>query len=146
MLWHPPPRSSLVFVAAAISHTLFVRAYISRPTCGAVRAGAGIACVALFLLVLAACLAVPAAADGGWLASGSSDATVGHMDGVGALAVAPDGGWLASGSWDATIKVWEAATWQEIATLTGHTGTVWALAVAPLCPAGHWSATGGAWT
>ena len=66
---------TLVFVAASssiisrfcgsshLSHTLFSRAYISRPTCGAARAGAGIACAALFLLVLAACLlAVPAAA------------------------------------------------------------------------------------
>ena len=55
------------------------------------------------------------------------------------LAVAPDGGWLASGSRDYTVKVWEAATWQEIATLTGHTGDVFALAVAP---DGGWLASG----
>ena len=54
-------------------------------------------------------------------------------------AVAPGGGWLASGSWDDTVKVWEAATWQEIATLAGHTDNVYALAVAP---DGGWLASG----
>ena len=38
-----------------------------------------------------------------------------------AVAVAPDGSWLASGSQDGTVRIWDVATGQERATLTGHT-------------------------
>ena len=54
-------------------------------------------------------------------------------------AVAPDGTWLASGSYDGTVRIWDVATGQQRATLTGHTGSVNALAVAP---DGTWLASG----
>ena len=56
------------------------------------------------------------------------------------MAVAPDGSWLATGSTDETVRIWDAATGQERAVLTGHTGLVQAVAVSP---DGSWLATGG---
>ena len=53
--------------------------------------------------------------------------------------MAPDGSWLATGSNDGTVRIWDAATGQERATLTGHTGRVKAVAVAP---DGSWLASG----
>ena len=44
----------------------------------------------------------------------------GHAGPVKAVAVAPDGSWLASGSWDGTVRIWDVATGQERAVLTGH--------------------------
>ncbi len=38
------------------------------------------------------------------------------------VAFSPDGKRLASASQDGTVKVWDAATGQEILTLKGHTG------------------------
>ena len=64
----------------------------------------------------------------------------GHTGGWMAVAVAPDGSWLASGSRDGTVRIWDAATGQERATLAGHTGGVEAVAVAP---DGSWLASGG---
>ena len=55
------------------------------------------------------------------------------------MAVAPDGSWLATGGEDGTVRIWDAATGQERAILTGHTGRVRAVAVAP---DGSWLATG----
>ena len=46
---------------------------------------------------------------------------LGHASDVRAIAFSPDGKLLASGSYDDTIKLWDATTWEEIATLKTHT-------------------------
>ena len=48
-----------------------------------------------------------------------------------ACAVSPDGTWIVSTSYDHTLKIWDAATGSEQATLTGHTNSVVACAVGP---------------
>jgi WD40 repeat protein len=63
--------------------------------------------------------------------SETTEVLLGHTERVDALAFSPDGSRLASGSDDYTIKLWDAARWQEIATLYGHTNIVWSLAFAP---------------
>ncbi|MBI4752507.1 MAG: WD40 repeat domain-containing protein, partial [Acidobacteria bacterium] len=50
---------------------------------------------------------------------------------VTAVAVLPDGHRLVSASWDGMLKVWEMATGEELATLTGHASRVTAVAVLP---------------
>jgi WD40 repeat protein len=60
---------------------------------------------------------------------------------VKAVAVAPDGSWLAIGGDDGTVRIWDQATGEERAVLTGHSGAVRTVAVAP---DGSWLATGGA--
>jgi WD40 repeat protein len=52
----------------------------------------------------------------------------GHTDEVAALCFNPDGRRLATASHDRTVKLWDAATGQEILTLKGHAGEVAALA------------------
>jgi WD40 repeat protein len=54
------------------------------------------------------------------------------------VAIAPDGTWLATASRDRTARIWDAATGQQRATLTGHTSSVIAVAIAP---DGTWLAT-----
>src|SRR4051794_19600019 len=44
----------------------------------------------------------------------------GHTKYVGHVVFSPDGKRLASGSGDTTVKVWDAATGQELLTLKGH--------------------------
>ena len=51
--------------------------------------------------------------------------------GVEALAFSPDGRLLATGSYDGTTKLWNIATGDTIATLTGHTNEVNSLAFSP---------------
>jgi hypothetical protein len=55
------------------------------------------------------------------------------------VAIAPDGSWLATASFDDTVRIWDAASGQERAALTGHKYGVWAVAIAP---DGTWLATG----
>jgi WD40 repeat protein len=43
-------------------------------------------------------------------------------------AIAPDGTWLATTSEDGTVRIWDVATGQQRATLTGHTSRVAAVA------------------
>ena len=57
-----------------------------------------------------------------------------------AVAIAPDGTWLATGSNDGAVRIWDPATGQQRAALTGHAGPVRAVAIAP---DGSWLASGG---
>jgi WD40 repeat protein len=113
--------------------------------------------------------ALVAAPDGSWLAAADgryvqiwdpATATPGHTlkcdtDRVRALVVAPDGSWLASASESTTegesasgsatggeveLRIWDPVTGIARHLLTGHTGTVRALAVAP---DGSWLASAG---
>ncbi len=58
----------------------------------------------------------------------------GHTDPVYSVAVSPDGKLLATGSFDKTIKIWDAATGQELRTLAGklgHTNLVLGVSFSP---------------
>jgi WD40 repeat protein len=55
----------------------------------------------------------------------------GHTPTVEWVVFSPDGKHLASSSWDRTVKLWDAATGQEVLTCKGHTGVVNALAFSP---------------
>ena len=63
----------------------------------------------------------------------------GHRGGVTAVAFAPDGKRLVTGVTDGTVRVWDAASGQEIFCLRGHQGQVTAVAYAP---DGQWLVTG----
>ena len=65
---------------------------------------------------------------GGWLVRRTP---AGHAAAVWACAVSPDGRFLASGSSDQTVKIWDAATGDERATLHGHTAAVNSCAFSP---------------
>jgi WD40 repeat protein len=54
----------------------------------------------------------------------------GHTSYVYPVAYSPDGRWIASGDWHNTIRLWDAATGEECATLP-HPGIVRALAFTP---------------
>jgi WD40 repeat protein len=47
------------------------------------------------------------------------------------VAIAPDGKTAISASWDKTLKIWDTETGTEVRTLTGHTNSVNAVAIAP---------------
>ena len=46
----------------------------------------------------------------------------GHTDSVTSIAFSSDGSMLVSGSWDETVRLWDAVTGEEKATLKGHAG------------------------
>ena len=55
----------------------------------------------------------------------------GHSGDVTALAYSPDGALLATASWDKTVKLWDATTGEQRATLSGHSQPVSCLAFSP---------------
>jgi WD40 repeat protein len=55
----------------------------------------------------------------------------GHTSIIFSLAFSPDGQMVASASDDATVRVWDAATGQELRKLEGHTGAVVSIAFIP---------------
>ena len=50
---------------------------------------------------------------------------MGHAHNVCALDVSNDGGWIVSGSWDASARIWSIGQWECEAVLEGHEGSVW---------------------
>jgi Novel STAND NTPase 1/WD domain, G-beta repeat len=58
----------------------------------------------------------------------------GHNGMVTSLAFIPDGTRLATASADKTVKIWDAATGQEVHSLTGHTKSVFGVASARMGP------------
>jgi WD40 repeat protein len=65
------------------------------------------------------------------LTTGQGLTLKGHTDAVNSVVYSPDGKRLASASWDKTVKVWDAASGQEIMTLKGHTFNVVSVAFSP---------------
>ena len=46
------------------------------------------------------------------------------MESVHCCCFSSDGSLLATGSWDGDVRLWETATWNCAATLSGHTGQI----------------------
>jgi len=56
--------------------------------------------------------------------TGAVNTLSGHKDVVNAIAISNDGQYIASASNDQTVKLWNIATGEEVANLTGHTNEV----------------------
>jgi WD40 repeat protein len=55
----------------------------------------------------------------------------GHTSDVTSVAYSPNGKLIVSGSFDKTLKVWDAATGNEILFFSGHAGEVTSVAFSP---------------
>ncbi|KAL1967630.1 hypothetical protein VTN77DRAFT_2887 [Rasamsonia byssochlamydoides] len=64
----------------------------------------------------------------GKAAGDNADAMLlGHGHNVCSLDVSPEGGWVVSGSWDATARLWRLGKWETEVVFEGHQGSVWAV-------------------
>jgi WD40 repeat protein/tRNA A-37 threonylcarbamoyl transferase component Bud32 len=55
----------------------------------------------------------------------------GHTASVNGVCFSPDGRRLATASWDRTVRLWDAATGQELRALTGHAGSLTSVCFSP---------------
>src|SRR5512139_2166254 len=92
--------------------------------------GAAVAVVAALLVWGGAPGEDPPLAEGAGIAASLERTLVGHRDQAWDVAFAPDGRTLASASPDGTVRVWDAATGAELASLL-HPAGVTSLAWAP---------------
>jgi WD40 repeat protein len=84
-------------------------------------------------------------ADGNWLATSSSDGTIGirhvpdwkplrrlrHPGGATALLFTRDARRLVTAGYDGNVRIWDVATGKSVSILTGAAGTVWTLDLSP---------------
>ncbi|HMY75563.1 MAG TPA: AAA-like domain-containing protein, partial [Blastocatellia bacterium] len=91
--------------------------------------------------------------DGKWLVAPGNPTSVievatgkeatklyGHFDWAFGAAFTADGKYLATASRDQSVKLWDARTWQPLATLKGHSNAVMSV---EFSPAGDWLVTAG---
>ncbi|OAI46318.1 hypothetical protein AYO44_11495 [Planctomycetaceae bacterium SCGC AG-212-F19] len=113
---------------AASGATALADATIKAMMIVKVKAACAIAVAASLLTAGAAYVGAGRTHDGSPL---QLHATLEHTDGVFAAAFAPDGQTIVTGGGDRIIRIWDAATAQELAKLTGHRHPIQSLAISP---------------